>query len=93
MNKRFFCYDLEEGMSLHETLEDAKKEAFTILSEYQDNASHYEWNSDVEGLCYGECKGGITLKSSKPAPEDSPFDTIVEYCFANTVTGEEVDSD
>ncbi|MAF36326.1 hypothetical protein CL622_04375 [archaeon] len=52
---KFFSYDPEDGLSTHDTAEEAKQEADNYIDHYRDHADE-GWDEMVEQVCWGEVK-------------------------------------
>lgn len=90
--KRFYSYSNENGITLHDSLEEAKNAADEDLDDYRDLAASDGWEeSEVESICYGVVIGQ-SVKVSERKKEDmseqeikdcymgmDDFDSIVEY--------------
>jgi hypothetical protein len=80
---RFYSYDPSEGISFHETEDDARGEAEATLEQMEDDAADYGWEDlNPDDVCWGEVLGGAEQTSSRPATEEEQkkgFDSIVTY--------------
>lgn len=90
--KRFYSYSNENGITLHDSLEEAKNAAGEDLDGYRDLAASDGWEeSEAESICYGVVIGQSVKTYEKKKEnmseqelEDCPcdmdaFDSFVEY--------------
>lgn len=52
MSKKYFSYYPDDGISFHDTIEDAERRALAGIEYYRQNGE--PWDDSVEKVCYGE---------------------------------------
>jgi hypothetical protein len=77
----FFSYDYLDGITFHETADEAKWHAQMYLDNSQDVAMDSGWDENVTDICWGEVKGRVQETSRRPSKSGEPgdFDEYVEY--------------
>jgi hypothetical protein len=74
---KYFSYDHDEGLELHDTLDKAKSRAEECFQLDRDNAGD-GWHDEVSTICYGIVIGKVT-EISRESAENKPYDEEVEY--------------
>lgn len=71
--KRFFSHDPNgNGFDLHDTAEEAQKEAERCMDAYREDAADSGWDDNVTLVCWGEVRQ-IAVESLTPAKEGETF--------------------
>lgn len=81
----FFSFDpFGDGLTFHDTAEEAKQKAEESLDYCRDVAGSDGWSDEVEWICWGRVSQCIKLISSEPDPSGR-FDSIDNYDFVSPV--------
>ena len=76
---RYFSYDPEDGLELHETEAEARKRANEIMEGCSHDAADYGWAEDMNYVCWGEVRQ-IAKETKRWKPEDgSDFDYMATW--------------
>lgn len=68
---RFFHYDLDEGITFHETEDEARKAASSTLETYRDIAGDDGWPDETNSLCFGKVLECVEQTNYIPRPPES----------------------
>jgi len=75
---RYFDYDPVDGISFHETADEARSEAEATLEQEADSAADDGWSDNVDDICWGVVLGSAERTSCEKS-DDERFDEIVTY--------------
>jgi hypothetical protein len=79
--KRFYSYSNENGITYHDSLEEAKTAADDDLDGYRDLAASYGWEeSEAESICYGVVIGQ-SVKTYEKKKENMTEQEIIDLNF------------
>lgn len=81
--KNYFCYDPNgSGITFHETEEEARKEAVSVLDAEAEGAVE-GWSEEVTEICWGKIQQRVMEKNRRPVtPDDYCYgqcDEVVDY--------------
>jgi len=75
----YYVRDPDGGLEEHDSYDDAKNAAESLLQHYRENAPDDGWPSDIDCLEWGMLVPVETaVVDEKPAPEGSGFDSFWE---------------
>jgi len=79
-NASYFAADPAEGeFNTHASLDEAIKDAESMLEHAGDDAADWGWKDEPPQICYGVVLGDCVEADRQPAPEGSEFTEIVSY--------------
>ena len=84
----WFSYDHEDGVSFHDTPEQAKAAAERAFGFDQDEAPD-GWHEEVATICWGEVRGRVAETSRRPTTPEDGIDCaeFVEYSLVDVKGG------
>lgn len=75
--KRFFSYDMNDGVMEHDTAEEARERVLNLLELYRQDAAE-GWPEETEYLYWGEIKEVVDVISREPDPSGR-FDELLDF--------------